>query len=77
MPFCVFSADFTVGDGDEGQSPVAGQGEVSWEANTSESGAKNLADTMSPGLHTKSLQQDIDILSKETGEGTATFILYT
>jgi hypothetical protein len=71
----VLPVDFTVGD-DEGQSPAAGQGRVGWEANTSESEEKNLADAMSTGLHTKSLQHDIDILAEESGEGTAAFILY-
>ncbi|XP_025806017.1 uncharacterized protein LOC112884714 isoform X3 [Panicum hallii] len=63
----VLPVDFTVGD-DEGQSPAAGQGRVGWEANTSESEEKNLADAMSTGLHTKSLQHDIDILAEESGE---------
>ena len=73
----VLPVDFTVGD-DEGQSPVSGQGRVAWEANTSESGEKNLADDRSTGLHNKSLQHDIDIVAKESesGEGTAAFILY-
>jgi len=73
----VLPVDFTVGD-DEGQGPVSGQGRVAWEANTSESGEKNLADARSTGLHTKSLQHDTGIVAKESesGEGTAAFILY-
>ncbi|XP_039835739.1 uncharacterized protein LOC120696801 isoform X9 [Panicum virgatum] len=64
----VLPVDFTVGD-DEGQSPVSGQGRVAWEANTSESGEKNLADARSTGLHTKSLQHDTGIVAKESESG--------
>ncbi|XP_062203004.1 uncharacterized protein LOC133905272 isoform X3 [Phragmites australis] len=54
---------FNVGDREE-QSPVAGQGRVGREANTSEFGEKNLSDV---SLHTKGLQHDINILAKENG----------
>ncbi|KAJ1264909.1 hypothetical protein BS78_08G037600 [Paspalum vaginatum] len=61
----VLPVDFTVGN-HEKQSPVAGQGRVNSEANTCESGEKNLAAVISMGLHTKSRQHDIGILAKET-----------
>ena len=56
-------------------SPVAFEKSVDSEASACESAGKPLTGIFSNDLHTKHLQHDSDVLTKETGEGNIALIL--